>query len=167
MHASYNNVATIGISLFGNVENYSPTQAQVNALTDLITALSKKYNIDPAGSEFYFSPTTTSPYIVAKKLPTIVGHKDVAATACPGKLLYPLLPSIRTEVKNRLSGQTPKQVTIYNLQPQQPEEQTTNAKTTTKETTSFGEVQAPKTTTSSTSKKTFSEKLANLQQKNP
>ncbi len=72
MHASYNNVATVGISLLGNFENYSPTQDQLNALTDLVTSLSKKYHIDPLGSEFYFQPTNESPYIVAKKLSTIV-----------------------------------------------------------------------------------------------
>lgn len=118
MHASYNNVATLGISLLGNFEQYSPTQAQINALTNLLTALSKKYRIDPLGSQFYFQPTKTSPYIVAKKLPTIVGHKDVSPTACPGTLLFPLLPALRTEVHNRLAGKAPQEVHASRIVPQ-------------------------------------------------
>ncbi|MDR0608398.1 MAG: N-acetylmuramoyl-L-alanine amidase [Candidatus Peribacteria bacterium] len=83
MHVSYNNVATLGISLLGDFEKTQPTQAQINALTDLLTALTQKYQIDPTAYESYFQLSTTSPYISVLTLPSIVGHKDIAATACP------------------------------------------------------------------------------------
>ncbi|GHW02632.1 hypothetical protein AGMMS50249_4180 [candidate division SR1 bacterium] len=115
MHVSYNNVATLGISLLGNFEEYSPTQAQINALTDLITALSKKYDIDPSAYQNYFQPSNTAPYVIVKNLPTIVGHGDIAATACPGDYLHTLLPFIRSEVKNRRDGNYPKEVILKGL----------------------------------------------------
>jgi hypothetical protein len=113
MHVSYNNVTTIGISLMGNFEEEEPTQAQVNALTNLLTALATKYHIDPSATENYFQPSTTAPYVTVKQLPTIVGHGDIAATACPGKYLRPLLPFIRSEVAKRLNGATPSEISLY------------------------------------------------------
>ncbi|MDR0860815.1 MAG: N-acetylmuramoyl-L-alanine amidase [Candidatus Peribacteria bacterium] len=112
MHAANNNVGTVGISLLGNFEETQPTQAQINALTDLLTALAKKYDIDPTATAPYFQLSTTSPYITAKTLPTIVGHGDIAATACPGESLHILLPYIRTEVGKRLKGTAPSEVAI-------------------------------------------------------
>jgi len=36
--------------------------------------------------------------------PTISGHRDVNATACPGNLLYPMLPSIRAQAASFLAA---------------------------------------------------------------
>ena len=72
MHVSYNNVATIGISLMGNFEKVQPTQAQIDALIDLVTALSQYYHIDPHATAEYFQPQNEVPYIYSKTLPTIV-----------------------------------------------------------------------------------------------
>ena len=112
MHVSYNNVATLGISLLGNFEETEPTQAQINALTDLVTALASKYSIDPNATQSYFQLSTKSPYVSVKTLSTIVGHGDIAATACPGKYLYPYLPFIRSEVVKRLNGNSPLEVRL-------------------------------------------------------
>ena len=103
MHVSYNNVATIGISLMGNFEKVQPTQAQIDALIDLVTALSQYYHIDPHATAEYFQPQNEVPYIYSKTLPTIVWHGDIANTACPGKNVKVLLPSIREEVAKRLN----------------------------------------------------------------
>jgi hypothetical protein len=112
MHVAYNNISSIGISLMGNFEETQPTQAQIDALTNLLTALAKKYNIDPTAQERYHQPTSTSPYITSKQLPTILGHGDIAPTACPGEHLHSLLPFIRAEVAKRLKGQTASEVVI-------------------------------------------------------
>lgn len=53
---------SIGICLTGNFETGKPTEAQVTALVELIKCLRSKYgNL------------------------SVIGHKDVMATACPGK----------------------------------------------------------------------------------
>ncbi|MDR0650128.1 MAG: peptidoglycan recognition protein family protein [Candidatus Peribacteria bacterium] len=110
MHVAYNNIASVGISLMGNFEETQPTQAQIDALTDLLTALAKKYHIDPNAQESYFQPSSSSPYMTVKTLPTIVGHGDIAPTACPGEHLHILLPFIRTEVSKRLQGNSPSEI---------------------------------------------------------
>jgi N-acetylmuramoyl-L-alanine amidase len=55
------------IEVIGNYEDIEPNAAQLAAVARLMAMLAKKYNISPD---------------------TIVGHKDVAATTCPGKNLY-------------------------------------------------------------------------------
>ncbi|MDR2189703.1 MAG: N-acetylmuramoyl-L-alanine amidase [Candidatus Peribacteria bacterium] len=83
MHVAYNNIASVGISLMGNFEETEPSQAQIDALTDLLTALAKQYHIDPTAQEQYFQPSSSAPYMSVKTLSTIVGHGDIAPTACP------------------------------------------------------------------------------------
>ncbi|MDR0370026.1 MAG: N-acetylmuramoyl-L-alanine amidase [Candidatus Peribacteria bacterium] len=95
MHVAYNNISSVGISLMGNFEDTEPTQAQVNALTNLLTALARKYQINPMATETYHQPSSTYPYMTHKELSTIVGHGNIAPTACPGKYLNELLPRIR------------------------------------------------------------------------
>ncbi|MDR2540588.1 MAG: N-acetylmuramoyl-L-alanine amidase [Candidatus Peribacteria bacterium] len=131
MHAANNNVGTVGISLLGNFEETQPTQAQIDALTDLLTALAKKYNIDPGATASYFQLSSTSPYITAKTLPTIVGHGDIAATACPGESLHTLLPYIRAEIGKRLKGSSPSQVPINTVVSLPTKPTTTKPATTT------------------------------------
>jgi hypothetical protein len=96
----------------GNFEETQPTQAQVDALVNLLTALAKKYNINPDAQERYHQTTSTAPYITSKQLPTIVGHGDIAATACPGEWLHSLMPFIRSEISKRLKGATPSKVLV-------------------------------------------------------
>ena len=119
MHVAYNNVASIGISLLGNYAESEPTQAQINALVNLMTAVARKYNIDPSAQENYFQPSTTAPYVTVKKLSTIVGHSDIVATACPGKFVYSLLPFIRSEIAKRLKGERPSEIVVYGEVPLQ------------------------------------------------
>lgn len=105
MHASNNNASSIGISLMWNFETDTPTEAQLRALLNLTTALAKYYHINPNWTTYTFQTNTTKePYVTAKKNPTILWHKDITSTACPGKNLYTLLPSIRDEVSFRLSN---------------------------------------------------------------
>ena len=86
MHVSSNNISTVWISLMWNFEKESPTEAQLSALINLTTALAKLYNIDPNGTSYTFQINTNKePYVVAKKNNTIIWHKDIAATSCPGK----------------------------------------------------------------------------------
>jgi N-acetylmuramoyl-L-alanine amidase len=66
---------SIGVCLTGNFENSEPTEAQLTALVELIRYLRNKYgNL------------------------SVIGHKDVVATACPGKH-FPWV-----ELQKRLEG---------------------------------------------------------------
>jgi len=87
------NVGTIGIVLIGdyNVRTMSPEQYQ--SLTDLTAYLSYVNQIDPAGQVFLKNIT----------VPTIVGHRDLNATLCPGTSIYERLTELRGKVKTKLS----------------------------------------------------------------
>lgn len=76
----YNTSGHALIEVIGNYEDIEPNAAQLAAVARVMAMLAKKYNISPD---------------------TIVGHKDVAATTCPGKNLYRYLENgyFREQVK--------------------------------------------------------------------
>ncbi len=90
-HAYCNNTGTIGVALMGNFEVEEPTQAQMKSLQKLIAYLGDKYHIDPNGTTVYHGKT----------LPTVVGHRDLLSTTCPGYYAYAVLDQVR---RNAASG---------------------------------------------------------------
>lgn len=90
------NTGSIGISIMGNFENDTPTQAALTTLAKLVAGLSQVYGIDLTMTRDFQTGYQQG----------LQGHKDVigcpdsicapAATACPGRNLYSLLDSIRS-----------------------------------------------------------------------
>ncbi len=58
----------IGIALVGNFEKHRPTSRQLASVEQLVSALCRRYGIPPE---------------------RVLGHRDIKATACPGRL-FPL-----------------------------------------------------------------------------
>ncbi len=87
-HAYCNNVGTIGISLMGNFDIEQPTQAQVQALQWLLATLADQYDVDPAAEVDFHGV----------REPTIVGHRDLLSTDCPGFYMYGVLDQVRRNV---------------------------------------------------------------------
>lgn len=90
-HAFCNNVGSMGISLMGNFQEGKPSDAQLTALRWLLVYLTDKYKIDPNEKTIYHGKVT----------PTIIGHRDVGQTACPGNYSYELLPQVRFATEER------------------------------------------------------------------
>lgn len=87
-HARGYNRASIGISMMGTYSTVAPTAAAQNALKSLMAWLMSTYEI---------TPDTVTRYAYKNvDLNTIVGHRDVGTTTCPGAVLYGMLPSLRT-----------------------------------------------------------------------
>lgn len=84
-HAEGQNYHTVGINVTGNFEKEIPTPAQIHSLESLVAWICKIYSIVPGPS-------------------TIVGHRDVNSTDCPGRHLYSLLPQIRKDVAQQMNG---------------------------------------------------------------
>lgn len=84
-HAQGQNYHTVGINVTGNFDKEIPTPAQLHALEGLVAWLCKIYEITPSAA-------------------TIVGHRDVNSTDCPGQHLYDMLPQIRRDVEKRMEG---------------------------------------------------------------
>lgn len=98
-HATRNNQPSVGIALIGNFEVDKPTDAQIEALIKLSTALAAKYKIDPSSMIDYHRKTSSAPYVSTFQNYSLASHRDVGATSCPGENLYDLLPAIRDRVK--------------------------------------------------------------------
>ena len=60
----------------GNFNDNVPTDAMLQSLVKLTTALAKKYRIDPKATTNYFKASPVMPYLKAYQDYTIVGHKD-------------------------------------------------------------------------------------------
>ena len=74
-HVEGQNSHTIGINISGNFCNSLPTDAQIVSAAGLAADLCSMYRIRPSYN-------------------TIVGHCDLASTACPGNYLYERIPDI-------------------------------------------------------------------------
>lgn len=75
-HAKGYNYESIGINIAGNFETEEPTAEQIEAVAKLLSQLCEIYELEPSDQ-------------------TIIGHRDLMATACPGQNLYDILSTIR------------------------------------------------------------------------
>jgi hypothetical protein len=90
-HVGGFNSGNVGIALLGTLTTVDPRPGARTSLEQLLTALSSRHGIDPRGSSLYVNPVNSTTKTVAN----ISGHRDWAATECPGGNLYALLPAIR------------------------------------------------------------------------
>lgn len=77
------NSESIGIENEGLYTSVTPPTALYNKLVNLCAFICEKYTLSPT---------------------QIFGHRDFMATACPGNILYGMLPQLRTDVAAMLSG---------------------------------------------------------------
>jgi hypothetical protein len=75
----------------------------VDGLETLLASLASRHGLDPQRQAHYVNPVSAA----TKDIAVISGHRDWAATACPGGKLYAQLPAIRAEVARRMSGAPP------------------------------------------------------------
>jgi len=108
-HVANYNSGNLGVALMGCYEPTSacsgattPPAGAKDGLENLLAALSTRHGLDPGGRVHYVNPVSGA----VKDIPTISGHRDWEATACPGGNLYADLPAIRTDVASRMTGTT-------------------------------------------------------------
>jgi N-acetylmuramoyl-L-alanine amidase len=102
-HAQGFNSGTVGIALLGTLTNQDATPAARNALEQLLAWEADRHGLDPKGSSLYTNPVNGT----QATFPNIAGHRDVAATECPGGVFYATLPTIRNDVAALLAGSPP------------------------------------------------------------
>ncbi len=73
-HVSSENEGNIGLMLLGNFEKQKPSQAQLQTLARVTTLLRRHFDI----------PATR-----------VYGHRDIGASVCPGRFLYPYVVTLR------------------------------------------------------------------------
>jgi uncharacterized protein with LGFP repeats len=97
-HVQGFNSGNIGVVLLGNFTSQLPTAAARRSLDVVLAMLAGVAKLDPLGVTNYVNPVSGA----TKTVDTISGHRDWAATECPGNTFYPQLPSVRQEVAQLL-----------------------------------------------------------------
>ena len=96
-HVSYWNDGSMGVSVLGCYDNGAcptpqvPAGATLAAVADLVAWASNRRGLDPRAFQTFDNPHGYAPvstYVLA-------GHRDYAATTCPGGNLYAELPNLR------------------------------------------------------------------------
>ena len=83
---NYNDYA-FAMSAIGNFENVQPSSAMLQAYGKLFAWKLSLHGIDA---------DSTSQNVGGRRFQAVNGHRDAAATACPGRYLYAKIPTIRT-----------------------------------------------------------------------
>lgn len=104
-HVYCNNVGTVGVALMGNFDKEQPTQEQTKSLQWLLQLLAQKYQIN----------TSQDVVFHGKSLPTIVGHRQLVSTDCPGTTMWSALDQVRNHVR---TGDIDVAVTFPEIAPQ-------------------------------------------------
>lgn len=102
------NSANLGVCLIGDFTAAQPTAAARQALVTVLAGLARVCGIDPLAQVIYVNPVSQATNTVLG----ISGHRDWAATECPGDAFYPFLQGVRTDVAALLgppSGPAPEQ----------------------------------------------------------
>jgi hypothetical protein len=102
-HVQGYNSGTVGIALLGTLTNQDATPAARSALEHLIAWIDDAHGIDPQGNALYTNPVSGT----QATFPNIAGHRDLAATECPGGVFYGTLPMIRSDVAALVANQPP------------------------------------------------------------
>lgn len=96
-HFSGVNSGTMGVAMLGTFTSIAPASRALNSLKKILAWKCDQRNLDPAGTSLHSASQLN--------LKIISGHRDgPGSTECPGNSLYPLLPSIRSDVSGLLSS---------------------------------------------------------------
>ncbi len=96
-HAGASNPVSIGVNFLGNTDALAlrPTTEQLAKNAELLAWWYNHKSFDPTSSA---SIILQDPAGEAGMRPRILGHKDVGNTACPGVVLFGMIPQMRLDV---------------------------------------------------------------------
>lgn len=95
-HFCGKNGGTVGVCMMGDFTDISPTYSAIDKLVSLYSWNACARGIDPLGTSYHAAS--------GGDLINIAGHRDGCTTSCPGDAFYPLLPQVRTAIKDRIEN---------------------------------------------------------------
>ncbi len=116
-HASGFNTGSFGVSVMGNFDQRAPARATMRAVTRIMRYKMRLHGINPRGRVTVVagaSRTCAYPHFTAGqriRINTLVSHRDVGCTSCPGGRLYAQLPRLRRRVAAGTRRPRPRPVT--------------------------------------------------------
>ncbi len=96
-HVLHYNTGNIGVCLLGYLDDAPATQAAQDSLVTVLAYLAAVGRVNPTGSVHYVNQAPGYA-TYTKSVLGVSGHRNWAATDCPGSAFYPLLGGIRTAV---------------------------------------------------------------------
>ncbi|KQY47482.1 hypothetical protein ASD18_09200 [Cellulomonas sp. Root137] len=102
VHAGGFNTRTVGISMLGDYSSITPSASVQESVARLIAWRLSAYHRDPASTTSYTTlggENSRYPAGTTIALPVVLGHRDVAFTACPGQLGYNTLGWLRARAR--------------------------------------------------------------------
>ena len=100
-HARGFNTGSIGVSIMGDFTSSAPPQVAQQAVADVLSWKFDLHGIIPDGQITVRSGGSNKyPSGTEVRIPTIIGHRDVGFTACPGNAYYPRLDWLRGQVRD-------------------------------------------------------------------
>jgi uncharacterized protein with LGFP repeats len=114
-HAGGFNTGSSGIALLGTFSSVGISSAMYSALRWLVTWEAELHHINPLGYGTAVAGNFAGarwPAGTVVTLPTIIGHRDVDFTDCPGAGAYSSLPRLRADVAVELPPVNPYTLTI-------------------------------------------------------
>ncbi|MFC4615007.1 peptidoglycan recognition protein [Cellulomonas algicola] len=108
VHAGGFNTGSVGVSMLGEYGAVAPPAATQESVARLIAWRLASYHRDPAGSFWYTTGGgENSRYAAGTRLqlPVVIGHRDVAFTACPGERGYAMLGAVRSRARDLVGSQ--------------------------------------------------------------
>lgn len=102
-HTGGFNTSTFGVSMLGNYDQVAPTASMLSAVADIVAWKFALYGVDPRGTATLTGGGGTSrwPAGTTVYMPTIMGHRDLGNTTCPGQYGYARMNDLRTMVEGR------------------------------------------------------------------
>ncbi|WP_158220984.1 SpoIID/LytB domain-containing protein [Kineosporia sp. R_H_3] len=105
-HALGFNAETFGVSAMGNYETATPSSAMLTAISRVFAWKFSLNRIDPRGTATLVSAGNLRyPAGARVTVPTMLAHRNVGPTACPGAHLYAKMPALRTMVASRVGAE--------------------------------------------------------------
>jgi putative cell wall-binding protein len=101
-HAAGFNTGSVGVAVIGEFSTTAPPAAAQSAVADVIADQAARHGFDPAGQVTVTSGgSNLYPAGTEVRLPTVIGHRDVGRTACPGTAFYGRLGALRQVAAER------------------------------------------------------------------
>lgn len=97
VHAQGFNYGTAGIALMGDHRSVKPSVPALASLVGLVAWLCDRHGLDPLADRAHVDASGTW-----WPQATIVGHRSVSDTVCPGRMAFDILPDLRQWVADRL-----------------------------------------------------------------
>jgi hypothetical protein len=103
-HVLHYNAGNIGVCLLGDFMTKLPTTAAMLSLQRVLTGLARVTKLNAGGTTNFVSAVDSQ---YTKTVRTISGHRNWAATDCPGDKFYPQLATVRSQVAFLTQSRTP------------------------------------------------------------